>query len=38
MFAMLAGLSADEKKSAEITSGTFDDLLMRKMREQFIAL
>jgi Protein of unknown function (DUF3500) len=28
MFAMIAGLSADEKKSAEITSGTFDDLLM----------
>lgn len=28
MFAMIAGLSAEEKKSAELTSGTFDDLLM----------
>ena len=28
MFAMIAGLDAAEKKSAELTSGTFDDLLM----------
>jgi hypothetical protein len=28
MFAIIAALSADQKKSAEITSGTFDDLLM----------
>ena len=28
MFAMLAALTADQRKSAEITSGTFDDLLM----------
>ncbi|WP_406438340.1 DUF3500 domain-containing protein [Streptomyces sp. NBC_00631] len=28
MFAMLAGLTAAQKKTAEITSGTFDDLVM----------
>ncbi|WP_218006636.1 DUF3500 domain-containing protein [Streptomyces hokutonensis] len=28
MFAMLAGLDAKQKKAAEITSGTFDDLVM----------
>ena len=28
MFGIMAALSADQKKSAEITSGTFDDLLM----------
>ncbi|HEX8510038.1 MAG TPA: DUF3500 domain-containing protein [Propionibacteriaceae bacterium] len=28
MFAMMAAFTADQKKSAEITSGTFDDLLM----------
>jgi hypothetical protein len=28
MFAMIAALSSDEKQSAEITSGTFDDLVM----------
>ena len=28
MFAMIAGLTADQNTSAELTSGTFDDLLM----------
>jgi hypothetical protein len=28
MFAIMAALTADQRKSAEITSGTFDDLLM----------
>jgi len=28
MFALMAGLTADQRTSAEITSGTFDDLLM----------
>jgi hypothetical protein len=28
VFAMMAAFTADQKKSAEITSGTFDDLLM----------
>jgi len=28
MFAMIAGLNADQNTSAELTSGTFDDLLM----------
>ncbi|MFJ9021088.1 DUF3500 domain-containing protein [Streptomyces sp. NPDC102259] len=28
MFAMLSSLTAEQKKSAEITSGTFDDLVM----------
>ena len=28
MFAMIAGLNTDQNKAAELTSGTFDDLLM----------
>lgn len=28
LFGLLAGLNADQRTSAEITSGTFDDLLM----------